>query len=450
MRLTYTLRVIKSAFIFCLFISYGPTLFATPADTLLVKEIQSAQRNLNQTQTNVGKERQKLVENLNQLEQEVIKLQKATAVARRLADEETLGLTQLKQRLERWNQQQNYQQNLLNRFISQHSSSQNASGATLAEQIEQVTLISRQLERSLVPVWQKRELVIPGGALQTLPTLSLGPITWYWSPQAHEAGLTQDLEGHLQSLMVLEGDAGNGIKQLYDNNTGSLTFNPTLDHALIREQQAESPLEHVTKGGIWVIPILLFALFALGIALVKAYQLVRLPRLIRFNPSQLKSFTTANVSNQIPLHIDGMQRKLLEISLQADNERERDDRLFIALQDNKHYLERWIGAIAVTASVSPLLGLLGTVSGMIETFKMMTLFGSGNPEVVSGGIAQALVTTELGLVVAIPALIINALLSRRAKSYYQELESFALLISQNSSETRAPDPTSYESEEIAA
>jgi len=60
---------------------------------------------------------------------------------------------------------------------------------------------------------------------------------------------------------------------------------------------------------------------------------------------------------------------------------------------------------------------------------MMTLFGSGDPEVVSGGIAQALVTTELGLVVAIPALILNAILSRRAKTYYNELENFAVLIS---------------------
>jgi len=95
------------------------------------------------------------------------------------------------------------------------------------------------------------------------------------------------------------------------------------------------------------------------------------------------------------------------------------------------------------AAVSPLLGLLGTVSGMIETFKMMTLFGSGDPEVVSGGIAQALVTTELGLVVAIPALILNAVLSRKAKSYYAELENFAILISK---QDELPAPISNISE----
>jgi len=60
----------------------------------------------------------------------------------------------------------------------------------------------------------------------------------------------------------------------------------------------------------------------------------------------------------------------------------------------------------------------------------MTLFGSGDPEVVSGGIAQALITTELGLVVAIPALVLNALLSRKAKAYYSQLEGFALQLSQ--------------------
>ncbi|WP_420818925.1 MotA/TolQ/ExbB proton channel family protein [Paraglaciecola marina] len=111
------------------------------------------------------------------------------------------------------------------------------------------------------------------------------------------------------------------------------------------------------------------------------------------------------------------------------------------LQDDKTRLERWIGAIGMTAAVSPLLGLLGTVSGMIETFKMMTLFGSGDPEVVSGGIAQALVTTELGLVVAIPALILNALLSRKAKSYYNELESFAILISKSDEQADTNEKT---------
>ena len=105
------------------------------------------------------------------------------------------------------------------------------------------------------------------------------------------------------------------------------------------------------------------------------------------------------------------------------------------LLHNKHKLDYWLGAIAITAAVSPLLGLLGTVSGMIETFKLMTLFGAGDPAAVSGGISQALVTTELGLVVAIPALLLHALLSRRVKTYYGQLESCGVNLSQLNTQT---------------
>ena len=90
--------------------------------------------------------------------------------------------------------------------------------------------------------------------------------------------------------------------------------------------------------------------------------------------------------------------------------------MYATLLEQRNRLERWLGAIAITASVAPLLGLLGTVSGMIATFKAMSLFGAGDARAISEGIAEALITTELGLVVAIPALIAHALMSRRAKS----------------------------------
>ncbi|MEI8617891.1 MotA/TolQ/ExbB proton channel family protein [Pseudoalteromonas sp. B193] len=141
---------------------------------------------------------------------------------------------------------------------------------------------------------------------------------------------------------------------------------------------------------------------------------------------QLQQFFKAENSSEFA----GMQQQLFNLTLQSEKGQVRDDQLFNQLIHDKHKLDNFIGAIAVTAAVAPLLGLLGTVSGMIETFKMMTLFGSGDPEVVSGGIAQALITTELGLVVAIPALVLNALLSRKAKAYYSQLEGFALQLSQ--------------------
>ncbi|MDP1557416.1 MAG: MotA/TolQ/ExbB proton channel family protein [Nitrosomonas sp.] len=91
-------------------------------------------------------------------------------------------------------------------------------------------------------------------------------------------------------------------------------------------------------------------------------------------------------------------------------------------------LDRFGSAILVIASVSPLLGLLGTVTGMISTFDVITEFGTGDPKLLSGGISIALVTTELGLMVAIPALLLGSLLASWARNIKRDMEHSALRI----------------------
>ena len=95
------------------------------------------------------------------------------------------------------------------------------------------------------------------------------------------------------------------------------------------------------------------------------------------------------------------------------------------LHESAH-LNRFGTFIIVIAAVSPLLGLLGTVTGMISTFDVITEFGTGDPKLLSGGISIALVTTEVGLAVAIPALIFGNLLSGWAESIKDDMEKAAL------------------------
>jgi biopolymer transport protein ExbB len=85
-------------------------------------------------------------------------------------------------------------------------------------------------------------------------------------------------------------------------------------------------------------------------------------------------------------------------------------------------LERGNGMIKLISVIAPLLGLLGTVTGMIKTFQVMTLFGSGDPKLMASGIAEALVTTMIGLMVAIPLTFLHALVASRSKSLIQILE----------------------------
>lgn len=89
-------------------------------------------------------------------------------------------------------------------------------------------------------------------------------------------------------------------------------------------------------------------------------------------------------------------------------------------------MDRFSSAIMVIAAVSPLLGLLGTVTGMIATFDIITEFGTGDPKLLSGGISEALVTTMLGLIVAIPMLLVGNLLSGWSERIKDNMEHSAL------------------------
>ena len=75
-----------------------------------------------------------------------------------------------------------------------------------------------------------------------------------------------------------------------------------------------------------------------------------------------------------------------------------------------------------------MLGLLGTVTGIITTFKLLTIFGSGDPKALGGGISEALITTEFGLIVAIPSLVLHAFLQRKAKAIENEFEGDAMTL----------------------
>ncbi|GAA0355943.1 MotA/TolQ/ExbB proton channel family protein [Bowmanella denitrificans] len=394
---------------------------ADAVETSLLKDIQQAQQSLQQYQQKTDKERTHIAASLRKLESEVADLRERTAVTRRLNDENTLGLSQLQERLDSWQQQQQYQSNLLKRFLHQQQILPTSSRADL---LQGLTLLNTELQSiRLHPQWQEQQLVMPDGTLQQAQVLRIGPVHWWLGEDNGGFALPED--GLLKAGPGLPAD---GLKHLQQSGQGELPLDPSLNHSRLVAQNSESAFEHIAKGGLWALPIIFFALFALAIALLKAVQLWRLPRVTALTRSQVYSSNeSASLMSGMSVH----QQELLSIARQEANPEYRDDLLFAALQRQKHQLERYLGAIAITASVSPLLGLLGTVSGMIETFKMMTLFGSGDPQVVSGGIAQALITTELGLVVAIPALILNALLSRKARAYFHELEDFAIKLSQS-------------------
>lgn len=91
-------------------------------------------------------------------------------------------------------------------------------------------------------------------------------------------------------------------------------------------------------------------------------------------------------------------------------------------------MERFLASLAMLAAIAPLLGLLGTVTGMIDTFHVITQYGTGDPRMMSGGISVALVTTMLGLGVAIPIMLVHTLLNRAVDNRIAELEEKAVAL----------------------
>ena len=91
-------------------------------------------------------------------------------------------------------------------------------------------------------------------------------------------------------------------------------------------------------------------------------------------------------------------------------------------------VNRGLSFLKISAAIAPLLGLLGTVTGMIITFQAITLFGAGDPKLMAGGISQALVTTVLGLIVAIPTLLLHNLVNSKATKLSQVIEQEAVAL----------------------
>lgn len=413
----------------------------------LLKDIKQAQKNLSTTQKKLAKLSNTLGKKVREQEQRVIALREKAAVSQRLQDEKTLSLQQLQERLKTWSDQNQYQQNVLSRFNHNISNEPFSAKAPSQQKLAWLSTYLDDIHHKIVPSWYDQKIVMANGELHSAKILNIGPVNWFVANDLQHAGFASLIETDASSKnkdaalykveVALSDQESEGLVQLMNTGSGTISLDPTLTRAFKINSQKETLLDHITKGGIWIFPIVFFGFFAVMIALMKAIQFWRLPALIpAFNErfAQLEKITSQtekqSAKQALFSQAKGMQAELVAIAQNSEIGAKRDDRLFANLLSHKHKLDYWLGAIAITAAVSPLLGLLGTVSGMIETFKLMTLFGAGDPSAVSGGISQALVTTELGLVVAIPALLLHALLSRRVKTYYGELETCGVTLSQ--------------------
>jgi len=189
------------------------------------------------------------------------------------------------------------------------------------------------------------------------------------------------------------------------SQSGIMPFplDPTRGAMLALLVQVPDLTTRIKQGGIVGIIIIFLALVGVIIALERFYVLSVIDRKV---VSQMKD----KQPGENPL---GRVMKIF-----MDNPNIDSDTLGLKLDEailkELPPLRRGLGTLSLLAAIAPLLGLLGTVTGIIDTFQSITLFGTGDPRVMSGGISQALVTTVMGLVAAIPLLLLHSFLSTKS------------------------------------
>ncbi|MED5584931.1 MAG: MotA/TolQ/ExbB proton channel family protein [Verrucomicrobiota bacterium] len=265
--------------------------------------------------------------------------------------------------------------------------------------------------------------VFPGEALDSEGVahegkfVESGPVSWFMDNNGKLAGLVNEND-QLQPQVIAGIADPADISALVEGKAASPAFDPSLGTALILDEVDTSPIEHIRKGGFWIYPILILALIATLAAVMKWLQLLRIKpiktTLIRKVLQQVQSNQSKEALARLEKirHPAGtvLQRAIRMGSSSADDVEEALYEEYLKVMPP---LERGLPLIAIASATAPLLGLLGTVTGMIHTFSLINIFGTGDAKSLSSGIAEALVTTEFGLIVAIPALILHALLSRK-------------------------------------
>ncbi len=280
-----------------------------------------------------------------------------------------------------------------------------ASLTGLWKALEEQIYASNEITRTVVPY------VGPDGEKSSVEAIRLGAfalvtdtgiINWL-SPQ----NIAADFQRLPENMPTAK-----DLTPLMEGDVVTVTIDPTKGELISQMAMAPSIPERIEQGGV-VGYIILFLMFAgLLISLVRLVILSSVKRQIRY---QLKSDTvdTGNPLSRVLAMAHG-ERLTGSEALEL--------RLLEIIMDEQCRLETGLSMIKLLAALAPMLGLLGTVSGMIETFQVITQYGSGDPAIMAGGISTALITTVLGLIAAIPLLLAHNILSSQAETIRTILE----------------------------
>jgi len=293
-----------------------------------------------------------------------------------------------------------------------------------------------EIDRGSQVSLRKGEFVGRDGRQTTGKIFQLGKFTTVYQVDGETGFLVWSPEGH--RLFALAELPPRSVRRSLDKYLAGESDLVPVDisggAALRQLTQHTDLIEQVRQGGPIIWPIFLIAFAALVIVIIKIIYLNRMrgnTDRIMGEVNELAAKGDWTACDQIVAGHQGKKSPVVQVikaGLEARNESREtlESVLQEAILHELPQVQKGIAMLAVLGAVAPLLGLLGTVTGMIDTFRVITLFGTSDPKLMSGGISEALVTTELGLAVAIPIMLLHTYLSRKSDHLIGDMEAKAV------------------------
>ncbi len=418
-------------------------------------KLDSSTAEFNQLRQSIEQEQVPMVKQLGELEAELVDVRREYDRVLRIRDTRDLDTSNLRNQIKALEEQNAYLGNLLDDYIRNFESRIHITELQrYRERIEQMRsdvenpkLSQTQQFESKFGVLQmsvdrlkeaaggaifEGSAVAVDGVIKQGKFILLGPLAYFASDDGLTAGLVETKLGSIEpSLVNIPEVDMSGVFGLVDRGESVIPLDVTRGNAVKIVEQKETVVDQIRKGGAVMYPLLALAALALLVALIKWIHLSRIQEIgpQRFAKimrlfSDGKEMAAKREAQRIRGPIGGLLTTA--ISHANDPQELLEEVMYEKILVAKTSLNRFIPLIGITAAASPLLGLLGTVTGMINTFKLITVFGTGDAQTFSSGISEALITTMWGLIVAIPTLLLNAFLSRKAKAVLDDMEKTAV------------------------
>lgn len=420
-------------------------------------DLKTAVTELTETQREYADLRRGLYRDINRLDDEALTLGKELRALQREEEQRTATLKTLEREIEARKTDFNYSAGILNQYSKalvtrlHPAENQLHTGAIDAldqraassaddpktELVERAKVLELGLERlGTVAGGQRFEgKALRNGSESIEGTLLVaGPSVFFTAKTGDFEGVATFAEtGTSLPTVVAIKDSNGLIAETITTGHGDLPLDGTMGKAIEVAAAKESLLDTIKKGGIVGHAILTLGAISFLLAIFKVWEVSRIQVPSRSTINLiLDDLLTGNrqAASAKAAAIKGPAGEMVQTGVQMFHEKRRvlEEALFEKLVTVKPRLDRFLPFLALTAAAAPLMGLLGTVLGIIKTFQAMALYGTGNAKSFSAGISEALITTAEGLVVAIPVLVIHGMLKSFVKGRFSEFEGIGIAI----------------------